>query len=294
MKVLSKKRVALVIGFVAMGSFCIALLFEDARWWMYGVARFESFYQGKPTSYWSQRLAAAEQFGRGYGFRVNQPSLPEWLASFRSVFGPRPLDPTTDPLVPKGDPAALPVQMELLRAPEPCVRFHAVLMLGQMGPQACAAAPALERMLHDPEGLLRAASAHALWKVDPRQAETCLATLLEALEHEDWMVRNHAAASVGEMGPLAKVAVPKLLKLVEARDEEMARLNTSSIAAQDVPPAIPTQRKQMRDQPNTIQPGTNAIGALQSIDPEALARNREAWKKKRWTKEPVSCPQPGP
>jgi len=68
---------------------------------------------------------------------------------------------------------------DALKSPQPLVRQNAALALGEVGPEAKAAVPALAEALRDPE----------------------------------WVVRRQAAVALGRLGPDARPAVPALQRL---------------------------------------------------------------------------------
>jgi hypothetical protein len=119
----------------------------------------ESSYLGRPTSYWSKEVRA--------WCEANPPA---------SCWGgkeplPAPTDPGANaPLLWRGDPAAVPVQAELLQDPDRFVRERAAEELGGIGPAARAAIPALTEALKDPDQSVRQLAAEAITKIDPEAA----------------------------------------------------------------------------------------------------------------------------
>jgi HEAT repeat protein len=100
-------------------------------------------------------------------------------------------------------------------------RSAALAILARMGPRAAAAVPTLVAMLAGRSDARekvseRGAAAGVLGEIrgDPRRV---ISALVGALEDDDAEVRRKAARSLGRYGPRARVAVPALRKLAEAR-----------------------------------------------------------------------------
>src|SRR5262249_4251763 len=94
------------------------------------------------------------------------------------------------------------------------VRIAAARALGDIGPDARAAAPVLLAGLRDPDFSLRGTAAAALGAVgaDPRKATPALAG---ALRDKPPFIQEAAARSLGRMGPTARAAVPCLAALLK-------------------------------------------------------------------------------
>jgi len=83
--------------------------------------------------------------------------------------------------------------------------------LGECGPAARAAVPALSRRLKDKDGDVRVAAALALVKIDPeKQLGTAVGTLASELKGQDVLHRVLAADALGEIGPKAQDATAAL------------------------------------------------------------------------------------
>jgi len=123
------------------------LVFPASRWRIIGWLRGESFYQARPTSYWSGELS---QWGKQWnGYQEDQDptyarratvwdDVAERLSgrvSLELAFGGEELQ-----LV---NPEAVPVLLELLTDSRVRVRTIAALCLGKIGPEAKSAFPAL-------------------------------------------------------------------------------------------------------------------------------------------------------
>jgi hypothetical protein len=156
-----------------------ALALPGVRWPLWGWLRGEAFYKGRPTSYWSRQI---QDYARQADFYnrhrppsmqpegVNVPATP--VDSLRCVCGlSYHVAPLPYPFEAKG-PAATPALTELLRDGDPYVRRYAADCLGDLGPVAKPAVPALLALYRD-EGLpgsVRDTAAQALKQIDPQAA----------------------------------------------------------------------------------------------------------------------------
>jgi HEAT repeat protein len=173
------------------------------------------------------RLAAAESLGRlGAAARVALPVLRQRLSD-------------TDVSVRVGAARSLwqidqeaaqvvPVLIQALN--DPIAGWQAVFVLGEIGPKAEQAAPALiqtlkrervSRPLRSPPS-----SALALGQIGPAAAPA----LIETLQNEQAHVRTGAAIALGFMGRDAKAAVPALAALLRDSDPEVRQASALSLA----------------------------------------------------------------
>jgi HEAT repeat protein len=116
-----------------------------------------------------------------------------------------------------GAKAAVPALVRLLREEKfDHIRDAVAYGLGRIGPEARAAVPALRKALHDSEWKVRVTAAIALWRVQ-RDAKTSLPVLIAALKADKATSEmREILRIVGEMGPLAKEAVPLLTTLTRS------------------------------------------------------------------------------
>jgi hypothetical protein len=224
----------------------------------------EHFYYGLPSRFW------AEAVRRWHRNNTRQPRpvttrLGRWMVRHKAL---------AEPLVLRGDPAAVPALSDLMRCRDENVRWRAARALARMGPAAMAAVPALLEAVYEesPPARVEAAEAlvaigpareqvmptvrrllargmtgdwfavlsmHPLWRDDPEAA--CL--LLRAARHDDPDVRNFAVCCLGD-----------------------ARLPNPVHAEQVVPLLL----EALRDENQGIR--LNAAAVLRKIDPDAAAR----------------------
>jgi HEAT repeat protein len=112
-------------------------------------------------------------------------------------------------------PQTLGAMRENLKDMDVSVRQMAAHTLERIGPAAKEAIPDLLQGLKDPDGQVRIAAAAAVWKVAKRSTEI-LPVLLKALQ-EDESGSFPVCQTLGEIGPAARAAVPRLIELL--RDE---------------------------------------------------------------------------
>jgi HEAT repeat protein len=96
------------------------------------------------------------------------------------------------------------------------VRRWAALALGEIGPTAPAAIPALIEALREDDVKNRAVSAAALAKMGSR----AVPRLVDALKHKDPKVRRHAALTLGK-SPRGRDAIDELVKAARDPDPEV-------------------------------------------------------------------------
>jgi hypothetical protein len=162
----------------------MVLALPVCHWGLIGLLKRESFYNGRPTSYWSQQIRAYCEFRFS-----DQPKakITLWFEDFKYLLGlPVPAAPPlclgpverdncrAELMVLRqvaaergsrlekfivlqfvnsefGDPAAVPVLIELLRDADEFVRLYATRLLGTISPAASSAVPELREALRREE-----------------------------------------------------------------------------------------------------------------------------------------------
>jgi len=120
---------------------------------------------------------------------------------------------------------ALPQLLEALQGTSPPLQIAAARTLGNLGTNAAAAVPALKGMLNKEAREPRFAAAQSLWTIT-RQAQLVVPVLAEALEirgtnYVDTWSSVFAAWTLAEIGPDAKAAGPALIRLLEAKEQNV-------------------------------------------------------------------------
>ncbi len=168
-------------------------------------------------------------------------------------------------LGPKGAPA-IPGLLKLLRNPNPHIRAHAAIALGQMRKAAIPAVMALAKMVTDQDPDVRHAALDALAEIEPGK-RLVVPLLLKALKDKDSVVVKRAVHALANRG---KDIVPAMIQaLKDDRTEFYALLVLHEIGpdAKDAVPAIrdvlheanePYQRQEAAMTLGMIGPGAAA------------------------------------
>lgn len=103
-------------------------------------------------------------------------------------------------------------------------RSHAAQVLGEMGPKADAAVPALLQALKNSEPRVRHEAARALKRIGP--GPDAIPALVDALGDSRKRVVREAALALGTMGPQAKPAGPVLVNVLKGNVSPERELNS--------------------------------------------------------------------
>ena len=108
---------------------------------------------------------------------------------------------------------AVPALIDMLKDGNQFLRSDAAKTLGKIGPDAAGAAvPALKSALRDQDLRTRVASALALWQI--ARDQTVVSTLMKELQHSEDRMRWTILTALGEIGPEAQSAVPRLIEVL--------------------------------------------------------------------------------
>lgn len=223
MKRLARLSAALLAGIVV---FCVGL------WTLiHLLGDREVLYAGKNESYWIEQAKQKDAFlpGETTYRTINQIIIPQLARTL--------LQDTNDS----------PLRIWLVNAlnclpgvniyfsTAPTRRGNAALFLGQLGPAAQAAAPALLQAFKGTDPIVREPAAVALGKLQVDPPNT-VPFLIACLDNPD--LAEAAADGLGEYGALAKTAVPKLMVLAKTREKELRHAAFKALQAID-PGAVP-------------------------------------------------------
>ena len=118
---------------------------------------------------------------------------------------------------------AYPLLVSLAQDGNPGIRYDAIIALGRMAGGVPAAIDELEKLLGNKNDGGTAADALAM------AGDPALPAILRALDHPDWMARNHLVFSVGRHAD-PSVAAPALRKVMAHRDAEMREWGVAVVA----------------------------------------------------------------
>ena len=109
------------------------------------------------------------------------------------------------------------------------VRWIAADTLGQLGPAAERAVPALISALRDTDEEVRISAAISLGEIGPK-AEKAANALAKAIKSRDKELRRAAVNGLAKLGWAAKKAAPTLIDALKDEDEEIRRVAASCLA----------------------------------------------------------------
>jgi HEAT repeat protein len=153
-----------------------------------------------------------------------------------------------------------------LRDPSPAVRQAAAVALGQIGPEAKDAVPALAWTLRDPDGYVRIDAGHTLEKFHTYSVSYIVPLL------RDWNAQTRLLAvhTLEVIGPDAKPAVPALIERLPDPSPAVRDATTSALRAigTDVKSAGPALANLLRDPDRIVRIG--AAKTLIHLGPDAI------------------------
>jgi HEAT repeats len=176
------------------------LLYPPFHWRLIGWMRGEAFYQGRPTSYWRQKI---QQYQHST-MEERQASHDHWMRKVEEFLGLQSNDLLKHPYTELNNPsavdnsAAVPVLLQLLQDSDPLIRGTAALEIANYRRPTGPAIPILIDLLEDPDPYVRASAAMSL--LDVKEA---VPPLLRLLNDEDLGVRGAARRAIWETDPEA-------------------------------------------------------------------------------------------
>jgi hypothetical protein len=158
-----------------------SLLHPSVHWRLIGWVRGEAFYQGRPTTYWQQRIQEYQQLTEDERWSAWND---HWMRTVEKLLG-LPPDDYHPAVLYHDDPATMPVRLELLRDANPDVRKAVALNIGVIGLPARPAIPILIDLLEDPDLSVQRTAANALMSYGPEEAKEAVPSLRQLLNHGD-------------------------------------------------------------------------------------------------------------
>jgi HEAT repeat protein len=284
-----RKR-SILIAVVIVGVLVLVALFEPTGV-VRGFARGEPFLEGRPASTWAKRLHDENPKSKEEAQRSLKNGGAPAVAVLAAIvqapagdWGSGPVRILAADLLAESGPAAaaaIPALTEALADRDATLRSHAAEALGAVGPNdpravaaltaqlgtsdslsatkglaKCGAAAlpatgALVKLLRDPDAEVRWNAVKTLGKI---RAVDALEPLIGALSDSSDLVREHAAESLGDLGPAAASAVGRLTETlkdpyVKARRDAARALGMIGSAAKSAVPALEALAK---DDPEAI------------------------------------------
>ncbi len=114
------------------------------------------------------------------------------------------------------------------------VRMFAAVAIGNIGPDAKTAIPALTELFKDKDNVVRCLAAQAVGSIGS-EAKAAIPSLMGLLKDE--YARGHAAWALGNIGLEAKIATPALTELLKDKDEDVRR--AAADALDKINPVLP-------------------------------------------------------
>lgn len=193
----------LVVTVLAVGMGSPAL-----RWRLVGWYKNEQMWRGRPSSYWAKAIAV------GYSSEAIAPrgGVVGTLRNHLIV------NPYVEGFLRLGrdvDVDAIPMLVELLQKEEfELIRPFVPRFLAALGPSGAPAVPVLIEALQDEDPMVRREAIEALGEIGPG-ARLALPALCDMLFTE-W--REEAAQALADMGPAAHSAIPGLFEALQLED----------------------------------------------------------------------------
>jgi HEAT repeat protein len=116
---------------------------------------------------------------------------------------------------PSHDGLSLSEWMRGTNHPSANIRAYAADEIGEMGPAASTAVPALIGLLHDSDSDVRCSAAKALGAMGPA-AKAAIPALIDGLNDRWHYVTDSAVIALGKIGPEAQAAVPALVNILRS------------------------------------------------------------------------------
>ncbi len=263
----ARRVIVVVLGLLIVAVVLFSLFDPDAR--LAGALRGDPWFRGRPATAWRNDLASSDENTRALAAEQlkDGAAVPVLEALLKSGGPPEPRWRAADVLGQIGPPArpAGPALVAALSDPDPTLRDVAVRSVGKLAPDVPGAVPKLVELFPDVEAIravaqFRGAAAEAV----PR--------LTELLTHENPRVRLNAARTLGKIGEPSTPAVPALVGRM-ASDQDADVREHAAEALGDIGPAaaaaIPDLVKALADKAPNVR--RDAVGALGHMGPAAKA-----------------------
>jgi HEAT repeat protein len=139
-----------------------------------------------------------------------------------------------------GDVSSLPKLLADLGSPKAQVRSRAALALGELGPDAQTAIPALVKALKDSDETVARQAGRSLRAIGAPTRDD-LPLLIEGIRDANPRVRNYAVEALGKMGAEARSAVPALAQVLKAKETDTELRQQAARTLGQIGPAATAQ-----------------------------------------------------
>jgi HEAT repeat protein len=162
----------------------------------------------------------------------------------------------------------LPLLLEAMKDADLGVRGMTAGILGDLGPKAEAAVPALVKALEVDDTWLRSVAASALVRIIGIKATAAIPALIEGLSDDDEDIQEDCLQALQRLGPVAKEAKPALLRL--AKNEALRWQVAETIWRVTLEPRAPVQLLIQALSGDDRQARRNVLRVLGEMGPEAM------------------------
>jgi HEAT repeat protein len=184
--------------------------------------------------------AVIEALGQmGSAARVALPTLAK--STKRTIDIDLAIKSTTDAILNASDAQNTDALVQQLTSRDVSLRVRAAKALGDLGPAARAALPALAAALDTPDGDARRAVVGAIRMIQPNAApsEAIIRAIALDLSNPDANLRLLAARTLAQIGPAAAAAAPDLIPLRTDPDPDVRRAGNAAFARVTAPQPQP-------------------------------------------------------
>ncbi len=174
---------------------------------------------------------------------------------------------------------AVPALKELVSAEEPEIRLQAIIALGQIGPDAAPAAESVTKALSEEQTGVRYAAAFALGKM---QAKDAVKELAKTSESKDSFLRMLGAWAIAKIQPddkeAARRAVEQIVELLKSKEPRLRQGAAVALTELHAPAEIvgPALEEMMQDSDEAVR--ACAIKAVGSMGAKAVPGATKALK----------------
>ncbi len=164
--------------------------------------------------------------------------------------------------------SAVPALTEALADRDESIRQWAAYALGQIGPAARAALPALREALGDANTFARLKAAEALWALAP-QEEPAIETFVAALGDANWLAARESAYALGKLGKRARPAAAALGAALQGKSSEVRKAAAEALRKIDAASAVAALTAALRSEDKYVR--MESAFLLGELGPEAAA-----------------------